>query len=99
MQTDGTKGTRRLADKKMDTRTGAQNGYTDWQKLAATKRKKNKKRISRLAANRFADLAATGYWGIHVNGGFTYRLTSVYILIGREGERERERESNVLLML
>ena len=44
-----------------------------------------------MAANRFADLAATGYWGIHVNGGFTYRLTSVYILIGREGERERER--------
>ena len=40
LQTDGTKGTRRLADKKMDTRTGAQNGYTDWQKLAATKRKK-----------------------------------------------------------
>ena len=48
------------------------NGYADWRtkriyrlaKIGSNKKKKkNKKRISRLAANRFADLVATGYWG------------------------------------
>ena len=56
--TGGTKGTRRLADKK--------NGYADWRTKRIYRLAKigsNKKRISRLAANRFADLAATGYWG------------------------------------
>ena len=61
MQTgDKKKRTRRLADKKKWTRGLAHKTDIQTGKLAATK---NKKRISRLAANRFfLDLVAIGDW-------------------------------------